>query len=193
MVGALHIFIKYRADGILLELSLLAGDDNVALACKGRKQHPVAGFGIVVQLVLLTRGFLDFHNRAAMSHTCGYAHQNGQVNLLGIAEGILHHVVGFLLAAGLECGNHRKLGIEAAVLLVLRGMHRRVVGNKYHDASVGSRHSGIHERVGTHVESHMLHAYEGTLAHVRHTEGGFHSRLLVGRPSAVHVALFGQW
>ena len=45
--------------GILLQLSLLACDNHVALAGKGGKQHPVAGLGLIVQGVLLTRRLRD--------------------------------------------------------------------------------------------------------------------------------------
>ena len=76
-----------------------------------------------------------------MSHAGRDTHQHRQMNLLGIVEGEGHHVVSLLLIAGLERGNHGKLAVETAVLLVLRGMHRGVVGHKYNHATICPGHS----------------------------------------------------
>ena len=49
-------------------------------------------------------------------------------------------------------------------------------------------HAAIDKGIGANVHAHVLHAYQGTLAHERHTEGSFHGRLLVGAPLAVNAA-----
>ena len=59
VVLAVDILIERAIHGILLQLSLLACDNHVALAGKGGKQHPVAGLGLIVQGVLLTRRLRD--------------------------------------------------------------------------------------------------------------------------------------
>ena len=61
-----------------------------------------------------------------------------QRELLGHVEGLGHHVVALLLVAGLEAGNQRELREVPAVLLVLAGVHARVVGDGEDQAAVGS-------------------------------------------------------
>ena len=53
LVAAFYIFIIYGIDGILFQLSLLGGDNVITLAGVGRQQHPVLGFGIIVEGLLL--------------------------------------------------------------------------------------------------------------------------------------------
>ena len=127
-----------------------------------------------------------------MGHAGGDTHQHRQFLLLRVFKGDRHHVVGLLLVRGFERRNHGKLTIEARVLLVLRGMHRGVVGHQNNEAAVDASHTAINKRVGTDVESYMLHTNQGALTHERHTQSGFHSRLLVGAPTAVHAAFLRQ-
>ena len=55
---------------------------------------------------------------------------------LGVVERLSYHVVGFLLVRRFENWNHGKFSVEARVLLVLRRVHRRVIGSKYNQAAV---------------------------------------------------------
>ena len=79
----------------------------------------------------------------------------------------------------------------AGVLLVLRGVHARVVGHHDDHARV---HPGVgdgEQGVGGHIEAHMLHAAEGAAARQGGAEGSLHGHLFVGGPLAVDVVKFG--
>ena len=79
----------------------------------------------------------------------------------------------------------------AGVLLVLRGVHARVIGHHNDHARV---HPGVgdgEQRVGGHVQAHVLHAAEGAAARQRGAEGGLHGHLLIGGPLAVDVVELG--
>ena len=114
--------------GIVLKLSLLGSYHVVTLAGVGRQQNPVGCYCVVVQLVLLTGLVLHFHHSTAMSHAGGDTHQHGQLLLLRIFESGLYHVVGLLLVRRFERRNHSEFAIETRILLVLRGVHRGVIG-----------------------------------------------------------------
>ena len=184
--------VEGRLCGVLLQLGLLCGDHVVATAGIGGQQHPVGGHGVVVQGVL--RAWLGLHldDGAGVCHACGDAHQYGQALAFAVVEGEVHHVVGLLLAGGFQGGYHGKAAVEAAVLLVLAGVHGGVVGHQHYDAAVDARHGAVDEWVGADVQSDVLHAHQCALAHVGHAQGGLHGCLLVGAPAAVYAALASQ-
>ena len=127
-----------------------------------------------------------------MCHTCCDTHQNGQTLLFGVVKCCLHHVVGFLLVGWLEGRNHGKLAVEATVLLVLAGVHRWVIGHQHNHAAVNARHGTVHKWVGADVQSNVLHANQGTLAHEGHAQGCFHGSLLVCTPAGMYAPLPGK-
>lgn len=107
-------------------------------------------------------------------------------------EAVTGHFIGLLLARRLENGHQSELAVETRVLLVLRGVHRGVVGRHHHQAAVGAGHGRIDEGVGGDVHAHMLHAYKRPLAGERHAQGLLHRRFLVRGPVAVDSALAGE-
>ena len=167
-VVAVYIPIIFTVYGHLLQQGLLTGDNDVALAGKGGQQHPRTGLGVVVQLVLGSGFILHLDDGTRVGHAGSDAHQHRQTQLLRKVERLLHHVVGLLLRTGFQRGNHRKLAIETRVLLVLAGVHRRVVGNQHNQSAIGTRHSRVDERVGADIQSHVFHADQCALAHERH-------------------------
>ena len=132
--------IKCAFGRFLLQHRLLGTHMCIALTGKSRQQHPVAGLGIIVQLVLRTGLFSDIHNGTRMGHSCCHTHEDRQMNPLGIVVSESHHVVGFLLITRFQCGNHSKLPIETAVLLVLGRVHRGVVSHQHDQSTIRSRH-----------------------------------------------------
>ena len=101
---------------------------------------------------------------------------------LGVVEGLARHVVRFLLRRRLEAGDAREVGVEPAVLLVLRAVHARVVGHGHHEAAVDRDQRAVHEGIGRHVEADVLHRDERAAADERDAEGRLIGRLLVGAP-----------
>ena len=71
-------------------------------------------------------------------------------------------------------------------------MHRGVVSHQDHNTTVYTRHAAVNEGIGTDVQTHVLHTNQSTLAHVGHTQGGLHSRLLIGTPATMNLTLLSQ-
>ena len=76
----------------------------------------------------------------------------------------------------------------AAVLLVLAGMHGRVVRHAHHKAAVHAGIRGGEQGIRGHVEPHVLHGGERPGAREGRAHGAFQRHFLVGRPFGVHFA-----
>ncbi len=113
-----------------------------------------------------------------------------QRQLLGEIEGLEHHVVGLLLVAGLEARDQGELGEVAAVLLVLRRVHPRVIGHRQHEAPVGAGDGRVHESIGGNVEPDVFHAHEGPFPGPTHAQSFLVGDFFVGRPESVDVTSF---
>ena len=119
----------------------------------------------------------------------GEAQEARHAVLLGRLERGLHHVVRLLAVGGLEHGRARELRNVAVVLLVLRGVHARVVRRDHHHAARGAHVRERHERVHRHVEAHVLHGRERPGAGHRRADRGLHGDLLVHGPLALDGVL----
>ena len=113
LVLTVYVLVVGTIYGVLLQQRLLTSHHYVTLAGKGRQQHPVGCLRLVVQLVLLTRCLSHVHHGTRVGHAGGDTHQHGQLQLFRHVVGKGHHVVSLLLGAGLQCGHHRKLTVEA--------------------------------------------------------------------------------
>ena len=138
-------------------------------------------------LVLRTGCIDGVHYRTTVCHTRGDTQKDGGLEFFTQVKTIRHHVVRLLLVTRLQTGDHGKLGIEPAVLLVLGRVHGRIVGRQHDQTSVHTRDRGIHERIGAHVHTHVLHTHQRPFPHIRHTQGSLHGCLLIRRPTAVEV------
>lgn len=112
--------IIYGGLGSSQHVLLFPHQDIVAGPRYAGKQHPAVG--AYAQLCHLVR-LAYLHGGTAVCRTGNDAQDHGFLQLFGEFEGTLHHVVGLLLIGGLEGRHHGKGGIEAAVLLVLAGVH----------------------------------------------------------------------
>ena len=118
-----------------------------------------------------------------MGETCDNAQQHRLLYSLRVVECRRHHVVSLLLVGWLKDGQQCEFAVEARVLLVLTGMHRRVVGSQYNESALHTRYGTVDKCVGTYVHANVLHAHQGALTGIRHTQGGLHGSLFVGTPS----------
>ena len=126
-----------------------------------------------------------------MSQTGHDSHHHGFFDGFGISKSGCHHVVGFLLITWFEGWYHSKLRIEAAVLLVLAGMHRGIISCQYHQSTVYTSDSRVDKSISTYVHTYMFHADQCTLTRIRHSEGCFHRSFLVGTPTTMNTPCFG--
>ena len=118
--------------------------------------------------------------------------QHRSVEALGELEGGDRELPGLVAVGGLQQRDPGELGVVAVVLLVLRAVHARVVGRDDHQAGLHPDVRRGEERVGGHVQAHVLHAHQGPAAGHRGADAHFHGHLLVGRPLAVDVLVVGQ-
>ena len=163
---------RVAADGVAGHHHVLA--DVLLIGLHGGL-HPVGGL----------------HQGLGVGHPGAHLDDDRAVIFLGDLIGLLGEGQGLGGVGGLQHGDFRRLGVVAGVLLVLGGVHPRVVG--HHDdharvhASVGHGEQGV----GGHVQAHVLHAAEGALSRQGGAEGGLHGHLLVGGPLAVDVVKLG--
>ena len=123
--------------------------------------------------------------RFRVAHARRHAEHHGRVVALGDVEGVAEHVLGFLRVRRLQHGDLDERRVVAVVLLVLRAVHARIVGGDEDHAAVDA-HVGVGEdRVGSHVQTDMLH--RGHRAHAAHRRADrrLHGDFLVRRPFGV--------
>ncbi len=93
---------------------------------------------------------------------------------------------------GLQDRNLCHLREIPAVLLVLRGVHPRIVGHERNEAGVGAGVGEHHEGIGGHVEADVLHRHHAA----RPTEGRTHRllerHLFVRRPVGVDLLVIRE-
>ena len=118
------------------------------------------------------------------------ADHHGNLQFLRHLEGLVHHVVAFLLIPGLEAGNQGETRVVAAVLFVLAGVHAGIVGDGDDQAAVRARHGRVHEGVRRHVQTDVLHADERPAPGPGHAQGLLVGDLFVGRPEGMHISAF---
>ena len=116
-----------------------------------------------------------------------HTHENRKFQLLRQRIGIRHHIICLLLRRRLHNRDHSKFAIESRILLVLRRVHRGVIGSQHHESAIHTRNGRVDKRIGSHIHTHMFHTYERALTGIRHTQGSLHGRLLIRTPAATHL------
>ena len=96
-----------------------------------------------------------------MVDPCGGAHKHGLLECFGQFKGLFDHLLGLGHTGGLQHGKAAELGIVTVVLLVLAGKHGRIISGQHHHASGDTDIGEGHQRVGGHIEAHMLHHAKG--------------------------------
>ena len=89
---------------------------------------------------------------------------------------------------------HRQLGglgVVAGILFVLGGVDGGIVRHADHQTGVDAHIGGGEQRVGGHVEAHVLHGGEAARPGQRRAHGAFQRHLLVGGPLGVDLVVPG--
>ena len=118
----------------------------------------------------------------------GAQHHRGIVGL-GKLKGALGK---FQALGGVRRLQHRQfggLGVVAGILLVLGGVDGGVVRHADHQTGVDAHIGGGEQRVGGHVEAHVLHGGEAARPGQRRAHGAFQRHLLVGGPLGVDLVV----
>lgn len=183
--AAFRIFAQCRQP--LLQL-------HAHLPCEDRHRDI---FRHVFGIAALARGprgeIAEIHQRGRVRGARGHAQHYRCAVLLGNVEGGHGHVVGFLAVRRFEERHFGKAREKAIVLLILRAVHARVVGGDDHQPAVAPDIGKGHQRVGGHVQPHVLHGGERARPGEGSADHHFHGHLLVDRPFAVNPLLeFGD-
>ena len=171
----------------LEQVRLLRHEGGVLPLGVAGQQDPAGALGIRGERILRT-GLPHLDGRPGMGQPRDDAHEHRQPHFFRQTEGVGHHVIALLLVGRLEDGNHRELPVEAGVLLVLGGMHGRIVRRNDHQAALHAGDAGVHECIGTDVHAHVLHAHQGALPGIGHAQGRLHGRFFVRAPAAPNPA-----
>ena len=183
--------IERAGGGLLLQPGVILQQRLVPHARVSRHQHPLAGlFGMAQRVFGACLARLDRGPR--MGHAGRQPHQYRNPVTFREVEGGLRHFVCLLLIRRFEGRHEGEFPVETRILLVLRRVHRGVVGRHDYQSAVGPGHRRVDEGVGRHVQPHVLHADQRALAGERHAERLLHGRLLVRRPGAVYTPFCGE-
>ena len=148
---------------------------GIALEALGRHGARVGGIGHVEE-------------RGRVVDARGGPHDDGRAVALGQVEGGVHHGEALVGRGRIQHGHLREGGEAARVLLGLRRDGARVVGHEQHEAALHAHVVQAHERVGRHVEPHLLAGEQAARAGVGGAGQQFERRLLVGGPLHVHAS-----
>jgi hypothetical protein len=103
------------------------------------------------------------------------------------------HFIGFLLTGGFQTGNHGEISKIPAVLLVLTGVHSRIVRHCQNDTTFDIQEGGIHEGIGGNIQSDVFHGYQNPSAAERGTQGFLECGLLIAAPVSLMSAVSGRF
>ncbi len=165
-------------------------DDGVALDGVAR-HHNVLGDVLFIGLEGGHHPLPRFHQGLGMGDPGAHLDKDRGVETFGHLVGFLDELKGLGRIGRLQHGQLGRLGIVAGILLVLGGVHARVVRHGDDHAAVHARIGNGKQRVRRHVQADVLHPAEGARPGQARAEGRFHGDLFVGGPLAVNLVKFG--
>ena len=129
-----------------------------------------------------------------MGNACGRPEENRGMVFLGEGECFPHHVVCFLRGGRIEDGHLGEGRKTAGILLGLGGDGAGVVRNKDHQAAIYPDILQAHQRIGRHVQAHLLHGDQRPRAGTGCAGSHFHGGFFVDGPFHIDgiAAVFGN-
>ncbi len=112
----------------------------------------------------------------------GQADHDRCVITFGKVKSRAGHVQAFLAVGRFEHRQFGRPGIMAAVLLVLRAVHARIIGNHDHQAAVDTGVGRREQGVGSDIDTDMLHAGHRPAAGDAGADSDFQADLFIRRP-----------
>ncbi len=131
----------------------------------------------------------QLHDALGVGDAGAELQKDGGVVFLGQLEGPLGKVPGLGGVRRFQHGDLGGDGVVPGVLFVLGGVHPRVICYADDHAGVDAGVGDGEQRVGGHVQAHVLHHAGAALAGQGRAEGDLHGDLLVGRPLAVDLVI----
>ena len=160
---------------------------NLATRFRERGHHdPFRGALLVrSQLYLLALPHLD--GRLRMRYAYRRSNDEGNVELLRKRERVARESERFGRISRIHRGHMGRERVEARILLVLRGVHARVIGGENDESAVHARVGCGEQRVGSHVHAHMLHRRQNAGACGRCAHANLDGHFLVRAPFGVNA------
>ena len=127
-----------------------------------------------------------------MADAGGHTQQDRDIVLLGQLEGQLGHIQAFLGVGRLQHGYLGRFGVIAVILLVLRAKHAGFVRGNDDRAAVDAGIGKGEQRVGRHVQTHVLHGANGAAAGNGRADRALQGHFFIGRPFRVDFFHLGE-
>ena len=129
-----------------------------------------------------------------MGNAGGRPEENRGVIFLGEGERLAHHIVCLLRGGRIEDRDLGERGKAAGVLLGLGGDGTGVVRNEDNQAALNPDIFQAHQRIGRHVEAHLLHGDQCPGAGIGRTGRHFHGGFFIDGPFHIDgiAAVFGN-
>ena len=134
----------------------------------------------------------DVHQALAVGNPGAHPQQHRRIILLAQLKGALREGVRLRRIRGLQHGHLGRHGIVPGILLVLAGVHGRVVRNAHHQPGGHARVAHGKQRVRRHVQPNVLHGAGAPHPRQACPEGRLHGHLLIGRPFGMNVVVLRQ-
>ena len=151
-----------------------------------RHHNPLRRVALVgFKLMLGTRTALDRGLRVGHAH--GGADEERHIEALGKIEGVAGERQGLRGISGIHHGDMSRRRIVMRVLLVLGGIHARIVGRKHHISAADAGIGGGEQRVRSNVDADVLHGGQHARAGRACADAHFNGDLLVDAPFRVHA------
>ena len=122
-ISTFLIYIIRTLIGFLRKNGLSSYQFCIVLLCECWKKNKMLHVLWQRHGILLRSFVLCTYNCTAVSHTSCHAKKNRRMQLFTERKSSLRHLISFLLVRGLHRRNHSELTIEAAILLILAGVH----------------------------------------------------------------------
>ncbi|EKD37191.1 MAG: hypothetical protein ACD_75C01225G0001 [uncultured bacterium] len=127
-----------------------------------------------------------------MGHPGGDAQHDRGIELFTQIEGKPHHLFRFTRLRRLKHRQFGGEGIVAVILLVLGGVHLRIVGAHQHQPAADSGVGGGKKRVGGDIDPDVFHGGESPGPGKGGADGHFQADLLIGRPFGIYPFIAGE-
>ncbi len=163
-------------------------DNRMTALCIAR-HHNILGNVLFIGFFRRSNALAGLNDALRMRHARAHLENNRRVKLLGKLKRA--HGKGACLCRirRLKHRNFRRNRVMARILLILRGMHARIVRHdNYHtgiDAGVGY---GV-QRVSRNIQADMLHAAEAARSCETCAERDLHGYLFIRRPFTIHFII----
>ena len=131
----------------------------------------------------------DLDRRLRMRDAHRRADEEGHIESFGKLERVARESERLGGISGVEHGNMRRAGVVVRILLVLRGVHARIVGSEHDEASANAGICSREQRVRRDVHANVLHGRKNAGATGRCADAHLNGNLLVHAPLGIDAIL----